>query len=541
MIRLQHSFSTLFLCIPFLAFGQISFKDSLIRANPVPPGSNYKMEEKVKAHRDFLARSIARREAQKQIFGYIYLFSDYVLAADYGEATRQLLEADRVVSASGNTVWAGEILSRKAVISVQLENMAEAAAQFKQAANLFEQAKDTLRMAECLEQTGATYSHLSNFDQAQKYYRIALPLLEKYGNKRQLRVAFGNFGNVLLYQNRPAAAILYFEKALKINRNLGDREKEAQDLSDLANAYGHLKKFDKAIELYRQAVRIAEEQNLPAVLYLTYADLAETCEDMGDYQSAYSNFKKYHQLRDSIVGAETQEKIEGIKILYETKEKERALQKSRAELVKSKEVVNYQNVIILLAIICLALAAAMALKFLKDRDKNILLHDAQQKVLQQELKLKAMEQAKLESQLVSNKKDLTDFAFDIARKNDFAESLLLKIESLIAQKDESSQKALRMLQNFILTHNLLNQERAVFQEKFHEVGHDFFQKLNTRFGDLSQSEKEICGFIRLNLSNKEIAAMKSISPNSAKIARYRLRKRLGLDAEEDIVAFLKGL
>jgi len=44
--------------------------------------------------------------------------------------------------------------------------------------------------------------------------------------------------------------------------------------------------------------------------------------------------------------------------------------------------------------------------------------------------------------------------------------------------------------------------------------------------------------IRLNLNLKESAPILGISPTSVKTARYRLRKKLGLSTEENLVDFL---
>ena len=45
----------------------------------------------------------------------------------------------------------------------------------------------------------------------------------------------------------------------------------------------------------------------------------------------------------------------------------------------------------------------------------------------------------------------------------------------------------------------------------------------------------------MHFPNKEVANLKKISDSSAKMARYRLRKKLGLEAEDDIVVFLQQI
>jgi DNA-binding CsgD family transcriptional regulator len=47
--------------------------------------------------------------------------------------------------------------------------------------------------------------------------------------------------------------------------------------------------------------------------------------------------------------------------------------------------------------------------------------------------------------------------------------------------------------------------------------------------------------MRLNMTNKEIAAITYQSTESLKTARYRLRKKIGIDRDENLVAYLTRL
>ena len=57
----------------------------------------------------------------------------------------------------------------------------------------------------------------------------------------------------------PKKAIEYYEQALKISREIGDRRGEGNDLGNLGIAYSDLGEPRKAIEYYEQALKIAKE------------------------------------------------------------------------------------------------------------------------------------------------------------------------------------------------------------------------------------------------------------------------------------------
>ena len=80
-----------------------------------------------------------------------------------------------------------------------------------------------------------------------------------------------------------------------------------------------------------------------------------------------------------------------------------------------------------------------------------------------------------------------------------------------------------------------------FEVRFQEVYTGYYTKLNTKFPDLTPNELRLCAFFRLNMTTKEIAAITYQSTNSIVVARYRLRKKLGLEKEENLVGFLSKI
>ncbi|MEM6347582.1 MAG: helix-turn-helix transcriptional regulator, partial [Bacteroidota bacterium] len=79
-----------------------------------------------------------------------------------------------------------------------------------------------------------------------------------------------------------------------------------------------------------------------------------------------------------------------------------------------------------------------------------------------------------------------------------------------------------------------------FRKHFESVHPNLIQGLNRKHPELTKNEFKLIALLRLNLSSKEISAILGISPDSVKIARYRLRKKLGLSNQEDLFQFLLG-
>ena len=78
-----------------------------------------------------------------------------------------------------------------------------------------------------------------------------------------------------------------------------------------------------------------------------------------------------------------------------------------------------------------------------------------------------------------------------------------------------------------------------FQSSFDSVHHDFFKRLENAYPELSNKDKLLCAYIKMNLLSKEIAPLMNISLRGVEIGRYRLRKKLKLEEGTNLNEFLQ--
>ncbi len=78
----------------------------------------------------------------------------------------------------------------------------------------------------------------------------------------------------------------------------------------------------------------------------------------------------------------------------------------------------------------------------------------------------------------------------------------------------------------------------IFEMHFDQAHENFFMRLKAKYEELTTSDLKLCAYLRLNLSSKEIAPLLNISVRGVEIRRYRLRKRLFLNTDENLVEFL---
>src|SRR5690606_23740124 len=94
----------------------------------------------------------------------------------------------------------------------------------------------------------------------------------------------------------------------------------------------------------------------------------------------------------------------------------------------------------------------------------------------------------------------------------------------------SRQKLLEIFQK-IHQHKIGEEYMELFDVNFEKVHHNFFEKLKELHPKLTKRELRLCAFIKMDLTNKEISPLLNISVRGVETARYRIRKKLGIQHE----------
>ncbi len=78
-----------------------------------------------------------------------------------------------------------------------------------------------------------------------------------------------------------------------------------------------------------------------------------------------------------------------------------------------------------------------------------------------------------------------------------------------------------------------------FNMMFQQVHRSYYNKLIAKHDDLTTNERKLCVFITMRLNTQEISAITLQSINSINVAKNRLKKKLNIEDEEEIVNYLK--
>ena len=155
----------------------------------------------------------------------------------------------------------------------------------------------------------------------------------------------------------------------------------------------------------------------------------------------------------------------------------------------------------------------------------------------EEGKLRA-EYDKVKAQLKSKTIELATKAKENDEKQKILQTLNEKIEKL-KQNPDSVMRQSDEIQRIIDTH--IDSEDNTFEIQIDELHQEFFDVLRNEYPDLTRYDLRLCVYIKMGFDSKEISDLLNIKPSSVYISRSRLRKKIGLDSEEDLHAFLNSV
>ncbi|WP_428330501.1 ligand-binding sensor domain-containing protein [Mucilaginibacter sp.] len=172
------------------------------------------------------------------------------------------------------------------------------------------------------------------------------------------------------------------------------------------------------------------------------------------------------------------------------------------------------------------------------------LHNEKEEFLKQEAivneqQIVKIKNEQLQADLASKSRELANSAMNIVYKNE----LLQKISEEITHLKDSAGKQLaddqlRKIQKVIDEGMSDERDWNIFESSFNEAHENFFKKLKAEHPDLVPNDLKLCAYLRMNMSSKEMASLLNISLRGVEIRRYRLRKKLDLAHDKNLVEFL---
>lgn len=157
---------------------------------------------------------------------------------------------------------------------------------------------------------------------------------------------------------------------------------------------------------------------------------------------------------------------------------------------------------------------------------------------EQKLRNEKLEKELIQSDLDARGHDLTSLAMDNIKRREWTAEIIERLDSALAMPPDKRLDEIKKIY-FHLRHQYQIQERLSIPQVHHElINKSFFNRLKSDFPNLTKSEIDLCGLMRLGLSGKEIAVVRNVDPESIRKAKYRLRKNMDFPTPEALQDYL---
>ncbi|NPD45253.1 MULTISPECIES: tetratricopeptide repeat protein [unclassified Lentimicrobium] len=428
------------------------------------------------------------------------------------------------------------IYNNTGIIYNDLEEKDKALSYYLKAYEGFKEINLKEYLAHTVSNIANIYYQEGNDSLAMEYYSEALSMFKETNNLVDAAIVLTELGQYEILKKNYQKALHYYNEAYDLiyhqeSDYLGPRSRSmVMILGNLGRVHFYLGNKEKAKKNLKESLKMAIQNHYADWIEASTFELSKIYESEGQYAKALDYFKTYEQYGDSILNENSIKRITQLEMQFDFDKKMKEIELEDA--IKEAEQQRKELIYILLIGLGIFVAIIAFLLFANQRNKT-----AKVELKRSNLKL---EHDKLQQELEHKNKELATNVMYLLSKNEFITNTAEKLTQAKLNFKKENQKIIQD----VIRDLLMNSSKDVWKEfevRFQEVHSDFYNNLNEKYPDLTPNEKKICAFLRLNMSTKDISAITYQSVRSINMARFRLRKKMELETDENLVSILSQI
>lgn len=467
----------------------------------------------------------------------MYLGKSYSVQDNYFEAIDYLMQSLQIAEEIQDELILSDLYDDIGLLLLILENNDQAMIYFEKAFVVNQKVQNKRNLATTLRNIGFILIQLKDYPTAKRKFVDAFSIYQDLEDDWGMATAKMGEGDVKFEMQDYDSALIIYKQASKVAENIDTRYKESGPLiqaycyNRLGETNYKLGRYNSAISSLRKASDLAEEYTLPGRKADASKIFSQIYEKLGNMSMAYDYFRIYDQLSDSIINAKNVGKITKLEMEYHylKKQKEREIEQIRKDSKYNRKVLFYEMMVIISVLLIVGLSSIFILYRKNQRNK----------VKRAELAKKNLELEKnnLQKELDFKNKELTTSVMYQLKKNNFIATISKKLKEInISPSAKHKTNLLQIVRE--LEANMSQESWEEFEYRFNSVHNDFYDNLLRDFPNLTPNELKLCAFLKLNMTSKDISTITYTTPQSITVARHRLRAKLGLSRDDNLITFL---
>ena len=462
------------------------------------------------------------------------------LIAEFEGELMKVYEHNKVLleeGEKGNHKWTAIVCLNLGILYLNLGEYDEAENLFKRGLTIYEEIPKNVEYGWLLHRLGELKMLKKEPLKAIKYLSQATDYWKLTNNTRANCYNALSFGQAFHDLEEIEQSRFYYQKALSESEKNGFWLCQINALQELGKLAYDLADYQQTIELIEASINVSLSKNIPYHFKDGYEILAKAYDKNGLIQEANKYYQKHSaEVQESLAKNRLVTKHWVINMDRFTEQK-KALQQLQKIEALNQEKLFLQNGLLFLALFSLLVISWVARKYFSANKKN---------------KTHKTELLMLNKVLENQSKQLTIANQHIYQKQKNLEFELTKKLLEVSKQVETINQLKSYLRKLPSNNTTEAMDKLILEAKndavweelnlqISQANNDFFERLSRKFS-LTQGELRLCALLKMNLRTKEIANLTFKNPDSVKVARSRLRKKLGLTHSNiDISAFLNQI
>lgn len=405
--------------------------------------------------------------------------------------------------------------------------------------NLYEDIQDSTGMAWCLNLRGLIYAHEQDYHKAQMVMDSSLHIHKSMNNEDGVFIVVNNLSAI---PGDELQKISKLKEVIAYNEKHKNKWTLAENFNNMGLLYIHTGDLETAKLYLKKARWLADSLHANVIKRDNLLYASQIAVQENKYKEAYQNHLEIMKINKLINSVDRVRQIEDD--AYNRKQwvhLQNLEKKDYALKVAQREKLNlFVSAVLLLVVVILAI------RMYHMRKINRLISHAEnesQKKLQLRKELEQKEDVIHNQNEILNlsKKEMTDLVYFIKSKDKLLDNVIQMLQE--AQKKSVEDPKMKIKSTIALIKNFREKELKtdLFINEINKNEEAFLERLKQAHEDLSKNEVVLATLLRIGLSSKEIALLIDSNPKTVNMARYRLRKKLNLETDDNLVSYFESL
>ena len=394
---------------------------------------------------------------------------------------------------------------------------------------------------------GGIYITRNMEDRALDYALEAIQLLDKQTDAYLYYFMQTNIAGLYLMKNEYALTMSYLRNTMIHQQKYGFHSDLIQTYNLLSETFDKMGRKDSAFIYLEKA--LSESQTLPnrQIESTLQRKMAKFHSTNGNYQKAYEALETAAIIGDSISAADNNKKITNMERVYDAEKKMQENELLIKDISLQKATSDRLWIIMAAFAFCLIITIVLLIYHSMNKEKQrktqTILAQQQSSLFEKEKELQNQKEQELSHIIDQRNRELTSYTLYMIKTNEFISDINEELKQLLLELNPRDRQHKSQIQK---TQIKLQQQSSTnnwdeFRYYFEQVHPSFYKNLEQSYPDLTMKEKRLCAFLRLGLSSKEIAAITFKEVRSVESARNRLRRKLNINLEENLIEFISRI